>query len=75
MIRNPYKEATYRVLVQEDATYAVEVKVPEAFPAVIRSFATASDAESWISEHKRKAENGGGASRGRWSKNSGVRTP
>ena len=67
-LKNLYEEATYRVLAQEDATYAVEVTVPEAFPAMVRSFATADDAEVWISEHKRKAESGRSASRGRWSK-------
>lgn len=67
-LKNPYEEATYRVLAQKDATYAVEVKIPEAFPATVRSFATAGDAEVWIAEHKRKAESGRSVSRGRWSK-------
>jgi hypothetical protein len=65
---NRYEEAAYRVVEEEDSLYAVEVKVPGAFPAVVRSFATAADAEAWIIEHKRQASAGGGPSRARWTK-------
>jgi hypothetical protein len=51
---HPHAEATYRVLLQTDKTYAVEVTIPETLPTTIKSFATEADAEAWIANHKRQ---------------------
>ncbi len=55
---HPPNGAAYRVLPQNDMTYGVEVVVPGAYPAVVTSFATVQNAETWITDHKRRvAEN------------------
>ena len=55
---HPHTGATYRVIVQENLTYGVEVVVPGTFPALVTSFATEEIAEAWITNHKRRvAEN------------------
>jgi hypothetical protein len=55
---HPHAGASYRVIVQENLTYGVEVVVPGTFPALVTSFATEESAEAWITGHKRRvAEN------------------
>jgi hypothetical protein len=55
---HPHSGAVYRVVPQEDLTYAVEVIVPGSYPAMVTSFATEQTAEAWIADHKRRvAEN------------------
>jgi hypothetical protein len=51
---HPHAGASYRVLLQENSTYGVEVLVPGAFPALVTSFATEEIAEAWITDHKRQ---------------------
>ena len=51
---HPHAEATYRILLQEDQRFAVEVSIPESLPTTITSFATEADAEAWIDNHKRQ---------------------
>jgi len=53
---HPHAEATYRVIPFEEASFAVEVSVPEAYPATVSSFATEADAEAWIAEHRRRIQ-------------------
>jgi hypothetical protein len=49
---HPQAEATYRVVPIEGGAFAVEVTAPEAEPAMVRSFATVADAETWIAKQK-----------------------
>jgi hypothetical protein len=51
---HPHVGAAYRVVPQNDSTYAVEVIVPGSFPALVTSFATEQSAEDWIADHKRR---------------------
>jgi hypothetical protein len=49
----------YRVVLQENGTYGVEVTLPGELPAVVRSFSTEAEAEAWITaEMMSGAENG-----------------
>jgi NADH:ubiquinone oxidoreductase subunit B-like Fe-S oxidoreductase len=55
---HPHAEATYRVVLQKDSTFGVEVNVPGCFPAMVTSFATEQSAEAWITGYKQRiAEN------------------
>jgi len=56
---HPHANATYRVIPFKDGAFAVEVSIPETYPATISRFATEADAEAWIAEHQRRvrAEN------------------
>jgi hypothetical protein len=56
--RHPHADAIYRIIVQEDRTFAVEVRIPGSFPALVRGFATEQAAEIWIAEHKLNAGRG-----------------
>jgi hypothetical protein len=51
---HPCAGASYRVVIQENSTYGVEVLVPGKYPALVTSFATEEIAEAWISDHKRR---------------------
>jgi hypothetical protein len=41
---HPHAEATYRVIPIDDVSFAVEVSIPESFPATVSPFATEADA-------------------------------
>jgi hypothetical protein len=57
MIDKPGNAGTaYRVVLQKDMTFGVEVAVPGNFPAMVTSFPTEKKAEAWIAEHKRRLE-------------------
>ena len=65
--RHPYSDATYRVVINSDQTFGVEVTIPETHPTTVTSFETAADAEAWIAAHKRRvAESPSG--RARWKR-------
>ena len=49
---HPHAEAVYRIVAEADSRFAVEVIVPGASPALVRSFASEQDAEAWIARHK-----------------------
>ncbi len=51
---HPHAEATYRVILQKDLTFGVEVTVPGSFPAMVTSFATEETAEAWIADYKQR---------------------
>lgn len=53
---HPHAEATYRVLTDDDASFAVEVTIPGTHPTKVRPFATHRDAEHWITDHKRRVQ-------------------
>ena len=50
--KHPHAEAVYRVVAQEDATFGVEVTIPETSPTTVTSFASEAEAEAWIEGHK-----------------------
>jgi len=55
---HPHTGASYRVVIQENLTYGVEVVVPSCYPALVTSFSSEEIAEAWITDHKRRvAEN------------------
>ena len=51
---HPHADATYRVIPFKDGAFAVEVSIPETYPATVSPFATEADAEAWIAEHRRR---------------------
>jgi hypothetical protein len=53
---HPHAEATYRVIPFDDGSFAVEVNIPESYPAKVSPFATEADAEAWIGEHRRRVQ-------------------
>jgi hypothetical protein len=55
-LRHPHADATYRIVLQKDEAYGVEVAIPGSNPTTVTSFATEQDAEKWIIEHRRRAE-------------------
>jgi hypothetical protein len=44
------------VIATEDGAFAVEVSIPETYPAKVSPFVTKADAEAWIAEHKRRVQ-------------------
>jgi len=42
-----HAEATYRVIPLDDGAFAVEVSIPESYPAKVSPFATQADAEAY----------------------------
>jgi hypothetical protein len=54
---HPHAGATYRVVVQKDDAFGVEVTIPDMSPTTVTGFAALADAERWIASH-RKAVNG-----------------
>jgi hypothetical protein len=53
---HPHAEATYRVIPFHDGAFAVEVSIPESYPATVSTFATKADAEAWIAERRRRVQ-------------------
>ena len=52
--RHPHSDAMYRVVIQPDRKFGVEVTIPETHPTTVTSFATAADAAAWIAAHKQR---------------------
>jgi len=67
-MRHPHAEATYRVIPYDDKSFAVQVIVPDTQPATVSPFATESDAEEWIADHRRRVQTQ--AQTGRWHRRS-----
>jgi hypothetical protein len=53
---HPHAEATYRVIPFDDGAFAVEVSIPESYPAKVSPFATEADAQAWIAELRRRVQ-------------------
>jgi hypothetical protein len=43
---HPHAETSYRVIPFDDGSFAVEVSIPESYPAKVSPFATEADAEA-----------------------------
>jgi hypothetical protein len=67
---HPHAEATYRVIPSADGAFAVEVTIPDTYPAKVSPFATEAAAEAWIAEHRRRVQTEGEPSRRFRSSNS-----
>ena len=50
------KTKDYRVVLQKDGTYAVEVEERGVLPIVVGSFRTEAEAEAWIVKTRQLAE-------------------
>jgi hypothetical protein len=66
MRQHPHAEATYRIIPFDDAAFAVEVSIPDTNPTTVSPFATESDAEAWIADHRRRVE--AQTQTGRWNR-------
>jgi len=53
---HPHADATYRVIPFNNGAFAVEVSIPETYPATVSPFATEADAEVWIAEQRRRVQ-------------------
>lgn len=53
---HPHAEATYRVISLDDRSFGVEVKIPDTYPVTVSKFATEADAETWITDHRRRVQ-------------------
>ena len=51
-------QVTFRLVVQHDYTYAVQLRMADGKRTVIKDFAREAEAEAWIEEQKRKAPEG-----------------
>ncbi len=51
-------EATFRIFLQDDQTYAIEVIIPEAQPTKITSFPSVEKAEEWVASYRERLEAG-----------------
>ena len=54
---HPHTDATYRIIQQEDESFAVEVAIPGSYPTTVKSFASTTEAEGWIAKHKEGVAN------------------
>ena len=66
--RHPHTDARYRIVIQPDQTFGVEVKIPEMNPTTVTTFGTAADAEAWIAAHRQRVAENASLGRARWSK-------
>lgn len=55
-LTHPHADARYCVIACDDGTFEVEVSIPDTNPTRVRPFATSSDAENWIEEHRRRVQ-------------------
>jgi hypothetical protein len=55
-LTHPHADASYRVVARDDGSFEVEVSIPDTHPTRVRPFATPSDAENWIDEHRRRVQ-------------------
>src|SRR5579859_7356384 len=49
-------DAESRIFLQEDGTYAVEIRMPDSFPTTVTSFTTEAAAESWVENYRTRVE-------------------
>jgi hypothetical protein len=68
---HPHAEAAYRVIPFEDASFAVEVCIPDSHPTRVSPFKTEADAEAWIADHRSRVQTE--AQSGRWFRGANSR--
>jgi hypothetical protein len=68
---HPHAEASYRVILLENGSFGVEVRIPDSHPTTVSMFKTEADAEAWIAEHRRRVQSQ--TQSGRWFRGAGSR--
>lgn len=43
---------TFRIFLQDDKSYGIEVTIPDSFPTTVKSFETEAAAEAWIANYQ-----------------------
>ncbi len=43
---------TFRIFLQDDKSYGIEVTIPDSFPTTVKSFASEEAAEAWIANYQ-----------------------
>lgn len=43
---------TFRIFIQDDKSYGIEVTIPDSFPTTVKSFASEEAAEAWIANYQ-----------------------
>jgi hypothetical protein len=56
--RHPHSDATYRIIPQKDLSFDVEVAIPGSSPTMVTRFPTEEKAQSWITGHRQRVEEG-----------------
>ena len=56
--KHPHSGASYKILKNDDATFGVEVSIPDSFPTVVSSFPSEAEAERWIAGHQKGIASG-----------------
>jgi hypothetical protein len=72
-LTHPHAEASYRVVASDDGSFEVEVSIPDTHPTRVKPFATSTDAENWIDEHRRRVQTQSETRRWRLRPGSGPR--
>lgn len=49
-------ETAFRIFLQDDQSYAIEVTIPDSFPTIITRFDTEAAAEKWIAGYHARLE-------------------
>jgi len=55
-IKNRNGEATFRIFSRDDASFAIELEIPESPPTTVSSFDTERAAELWIDAFRKRVE-------------------
>ena len=55
---HPHSGATYRLVLQVDYSFGVEVTIPGMSPTTVTGFASQADAERWIAKHREEVAAG-----------------
>jgi len=56
--QHPHFGATYRIALQPDGNFGVEVSIPDASPVTVTGFATEKLASAWVANHQRQIAGG-----------------
>jgi hypothetical protein len=70
---HPHAEATYSIVQLDDGSFGVEVKIPDTYPTKVSNFASKSEAEAWIVQHKSRVQADAAAQR--WFRRPGTQRP
>lgn len=67
---HPHAGASYRIVTLDDASFGVEVTIPDSNPTTVSRFASEAEAETWIANHRRRVESE--ADSGHWFRRQGA---
>ena len=43
---------SFRIFLQDDKSYGIEITIPDSFPTTVKSFADEAAAEAWIANYQ-----------------------